>query len=243
MNNFKNSGPGGLRNRPEYVGGRPSSDADYSTKKKFGGKPAFGSNRGGDRGDRGGRGHGERGGDRGGRGGFGGNRGGERREVEMFKTTCTACGKPAEVPFRPDGSKPVLCRDCFASNKSDDHGGFGGRDRSSNDRGGRDSRPERNFESPRSDRGSSPDYKALLTQVSTLEAKINEILSILKTTSVPVATPAAEVAMEVAEVSVKEKKPNKEVAKKAVKKTAEKMAEKKVAKKVVKKAAKKVVKK
>jgi CxxC-x17-CxxC domain-containing protein len=154
-----------------------------------------------------------------------------------------ACGKPAEVPFRPDGSKPVLCRDCFASNKSDDRGGFAGRDRSSNDRGGRDSRPERNFESPRSDRGSSLDYKALLTQVSTLEAKMNEILSILKTTSVPVDTPAAEVVMEAAEVSVKEKKPKNEVAMKVVKKAAEKVAEKKVAKKVVKKAAKKVVKK
>ena len=34
---------------------------------------------------------------------------------ELFKTTCTTCGKPCEVPFRPDGIKPVLCRDCFAT--------------------------------------------------------------------------------------------------------------------------------
>lgn len=229
MNNFKNSGPGGLRNRPEYVGGRPSSDADYSTKKKFGKKPSFGANRGGDRGGRGGH------GDRGGRGGFGGNRGGDRREVEMFKTTCTACGKAAEVPFRPDGSKPVLCRDCFASNKPDDRGGDrGGRDRFSSDR-----RPERSFSASQGDRGLSPDYKALLAQVSTLEAKMNEILAILKTAVVPEIAPTAEEAVENAEIPAKKKKPRKVAAKKVTKKAVKKVPEKKIAKKVLKKAIKK----
>ncbi len=234
MNNFKNSGPGGLRNRPAFVGGRPKSDADYSTKKKFGGKPGFGGSRGGDKGDRGGRGHGDRGGAR---GGFGGNRGGERRDVEMFKTTCTACGKAAEVPFRPDGSKPVLCRDCFASNKPDDRGGDrGGRDRFSNDR-----KPERSFNAPQRDQGPSQDYKTLLAQVSTLEAKMNEILAILKTA--PASEPEAQT--EIAEISAKEQKTKKAAVKKVAKKVVEKKAPvKKVAeKKVVKKAAKKVAKK
>jgi CxxC-x17-CxxC domain-containing protein len=31
----------------------------------------------------------------------------------MFKTICSDCGKECEVPFKPNGSKPVFCRDCF----------------------------------------------------------------------------------------------------------------------------------
>ncbi|EKD78243.1 MAG: hypothetical protein ACD_41C00385G0013 [uncultured bacterium] len=69
------------------------------------------------------------------RGGFrGGNRGGGFRdrneEREMFQATCTECGKSCEVPFRPTGNKPVLCRDCFRAARSDDRGGrdSGGRD-------------------------------------------------------------------------------------------------------------------
>jgi len=53
---------------------------------------------------------------------FKGNKGfgGEKR---MFKTTCDSCGGVAEVPFRPDGSKPVYCRDCFRKDE-----GFGRRE-------------------------------------------------------------------------------------------------------------------
>ncbi|MGE5708397.1 MAG: zinc-ribbon domain containing protein [Bacteroidota bacterium] len=32
---------------------------------------------------------------------------------EMFTTTCSACGIETQVPFKPNGSKPVYCRDCF----------------------------------------------------------------------------------------------------------------------------------
>jgi CxxC-x17-CxxC domain-containing protein len=31
----------------------------------------------------------------------------------MFKAICSDCGKECEVPFKPNGSKPVFCRDCF----------------------------------------------------------------------------------------------------------------------------------
>ncbi len=46
----------------------------------------------------------------------GGGGGGERRSFaarQMFNTTCSSCGGPAEVPFQPRGDKPVYCRDCF----------------------------------------------------------------------------------------------------------------------------------
>ena len=44
-------------------------------------------------------------------GGYGG--GYSDRPREMFTTTCDSCGKEARVPFRPTGSKPVYCSDCF----------------------------------------------------------------------------------------------------------------------------------
>jgi CxxC-x17-CxxC domain-containing protein len=31
----------------------------------------------------------------------------------MFDATCSNCGKPCRVPFRPTNGKPVLCSDCF----------------------------------------------------------------------------------------------------------------------------------
>ena len=38
----------------------------------------------------------------------------ERRPREMFSATCASCGREAQVPFRPTGSKPVYCSDCFS---------------------------------------------------------------------------------------------------------------------------------
>ncbi|WP_455276881.1 CxxC-x17-CxxC domain-containing protein [[Eubacterium] cellulosolvens] len=31
----------------------------------------------------------------------------------MYKITCSECGNEAEVPFKPDGDRPVYCRDCY----------------------------------------------------------------------------------------------------------------------------------
>lgn len=36
---------------------------------------------------------------------------GDRKE--MHRVTCDACGKKCEVPFKPTGSKPVKCSNCF----------------------------------------------------------------------------------------------------------------------------------
>lgn len=219
MNNFKSSGPGGMRKRPEFMGGRPKSDANYGPKKSFEKKSFGGNDRGGSRGN-------DRGGDRGGFGG--GNRGGERREVELFKTVCTTCGKPCEVPFKPDGSKPVLCRDCFA-NKSDDRGGSQTRDRFSNDRPAR--APERKFDAPSPERGPSPDFKALTQQIKTLESKMHEVLELLRETPVKAPAKAPAKATEVDAAPAKVRKPKKEVVAKKVAKKAAKKAVKKVAKK------------
>lgn len=49
-----------------------------------------------------------------GSGGFGGARPrattGDR---QMYDVTCDQCGVQTQVPFKPNGAKPVYCRDCF----------------------------------------------------------------------------------------------------------------------------------
>jgi CxxC-x17-CxxC domain-containing protein len=57
----------------------------------------------------------------GGRGGGGGRSfggGGDRGPRQMFPATCASCGQQTEVPFKPSGSRPVYCRDCFQAQRS-----------------------------------------------------------------------------------------------------------------------------
>jgi CxxC-x17-CxxC domain-containing protein len=81
----------------------------------------------------------------------------------MFKATCSKCGKECEVPFKPTGSKPVYCRDCFRTI----------RDSASGNSYSRDSRKP-NFDN---NRGSSyPQYKE---QFEALNTKLDKILKLL----------------------------------------------------------------
>ncbi|HBN07299.1 MAG TPA: zinc-binding protein [Cyanobacteria bacterium UBA8530] len=41
------------------------------------------------------------------------NRGEGRGAREMFEVTCSSCGVQTQVPFKPSGSRPVFCHDCF----------------------------------------------------------------------------------------------------------------------------------
>ena len=77
-----------------------------------------------------------------GRPSFGGGGGRDRDDrPQMYKATCGDCGDQCEVPFRPSGDRPVLCKDCFRGNdgaerpRRDSREKSFGRDR---DRGGRD---------------------------------------------------------------------------------------------------------
>lgn len=38
---------------------------------------------------------------------------------EMHKVTCSECGAESEVPFKPDGQRPVYCRECYQKHKKD----------------------------------------------------------------------------------------------------------------------------
>jgi CxxC-x17-CxxC domain-containing protein len=50
--------------------------------------------------------------------GGGGGGGYSSRPREMHTTTCSSCGKEAQVPFVPRGDRPVYCSDCFSSQRA-----------------------------------------------------------------------------------------------------------------------------
>lgn len=46
-----------------------------------------------------------------------GNRGFDRPPREMHKIVCSDCGQEGEVPFKPDGTRPVYCKECFGKHR------------------------------------------------------------------------------------------------------------------------------
>ncbi len=151
----------------------------FSRGGNFGG--GFGGNKGGNR-----FGSGSQGGSRGGFGG--GNRGGfssgPREDREMFDATCGECGNNCQVPFRPNGRKPVLCSNCFRK----DEGGNDraprsfGNDRPSFNRPSYGDRPsygeKRSFGGDRFNKGS--EGKPNDERLQSIEAKLDVILSQLR---------------------------------------------------------------
>jgi len=108
----------------------------FGRDKKFGGRPSFGKPR------------------------FGA---GSHDRPEMHKATCSKCGKPCEVPFRPNGSKPVLCRDCFRSEGGGASGGF----------------ERKSFDKPRFP-VRLPDPRPAMDEMIKINAKLDKILKILE---------------------------------------------------------------
>ncbi len=55
-------------------------------------------------------------------------------QKRMFDCYCDNCGNEISVPFKPDGKRPVYCRDCLrinqTRNKHRSNQGFGGREMS-----------------------------------------------------------------------------------------------------------------
>lgn len=43
-------------------------------------------------------------------------------QKQLYKATCANCGNTCEVPFKPNGSKPVLCKDCFQGSAQEGRG-------------------------------------------------------------------------------------------------------------------------
>jgi CxxC-x17-CxxC domain-containing protein len=88
----------------------------------------------------------------------------------MFKAVCANCGKDCEVPFKPNGTKPVLCNDCFRR----DNGNNSHNDYHRND--GRQTPYQRTHSYPRPQYSQTPDYKR---QFEELNAKLDKILKIV----------------------------------------------------------------
>ena len=36
---------------------------------------------------------------------------------EMHDITCSECGTETQVPFKPDGERPVYCKDCYQAKR------------------------------------------------------------------------------------------------------------------------------
>ncbi|MFA6160679.1 MAG: CxxC-x17-CxxC domain-containing protein [Patescibacteria group bacterium] len=132
----------------------------------------FNSNRGGGFGGRQGGGGGSRGPwDR----GSGGRDGGR---PAMFRATCSECGNSCEVPFKPNGSKPVFCNDCFRRDENPSPRRF---------EGAGERRPSFNSDAPKQSYGggsNSQDSKEILylkEQIKVANTKLDNILKALST--------------------------------------------------------------
>lgn len=42
---------------------------------------------------------------------------GSRPPREMHDVVCSECEKETQVPFKPDGERPVYCQDCYRSKR------------------------------------------------------------------------------------------------------------------------------
>ena len=134
------------------------------------------------------------------RGGFGGGskfgrggNGGGFRQSEMFSTTCAECRKSCEVPFRPNGEKPVYCSDCFR-NKG------GSSDFPQRESRGRDF-PKREFSQstrPQFDAGNTADLKK---QLDSMSSKLDRLMEMVMKNSSPVAQESASKRVDVVELA------------------------------------------
>ncbi len=89
---------------------------------------------------------------------------------ELFKAQCSNCKNECDVPFKPNGMKPVFCQNCF---KRDE------------DRDARGSFQKRDFNTPRSyaPASQSNDHRIddLKRQMMTLDSKLDRVLQMLET--------------------------------------------------------------
>ncbi len=85
---------------------------------------------------------------------------------EMHKAVCDECGNSCEVPFRPSGDKPIYCSNCFEEKG-----------------GGRTNRPSQRGSGRAGFEKRDNTNKQLLEQVTSLNAKLDRIISVLEGSS------------------------------------------------------------
>lgn len=108
----------------------------------------------------------------------GGSHGGysSRPQPELFDAVCSDCGNGCQVPFRPNGQKPVLCRDCFGGKPVRDQGKPSHRD-AKRGFGGRDDHRSGGFASRRSQDNTGNDE--LKRRIDVLDKKMDVIIDML----------------------------------------------------------------
>jgi len=92
---------------------------------------------------------------------FGSKSAGPRRDdaPQKFDAVCSKCGKACQVPFRPNGKRPVFCNDCFgAPQGSSSRGSF----------------------SAGAGEGGGKSIADLTRQIAAMNAKIDTMLEILE---------------------------------------------------------------
>lgn len=156
----------------------------------------------------------------------GGKSFGNNDDREMFQATCSGCGKPCQVPFKPSFGKPVFCDECFTKTRN---GETPMRSNSYSDRGDRGARP-----APAS---STANTDVLARQMQVIAGKLDTLIDLVSraqstkqtSASAPIAAPAKKEAVTNPEL--------KALVKKAVKVAKPVVAKKVAAKKVVTKKA------
>ena len=127
----------------------------------------------------------------GGRPQFGGDKrgfGGPRSESsgERFTAVCADCGNTCDVPFRPNGKKPVYCKACFPKHHADTRGE---RDFSRGPVPRSFERREPSFVP--APRPAAPDHRidTIIRDIATLSAKVDALAQILAARATPAAAP------------------------------------------------------
>jgi len=150
-----------------------------------------------------------------GRPSFGGDRRTDSRGFdapkELYKTSCAKCQNACEVPFRPNGMKPVYCKDCFVRD---------------DERSPRDSFQKKSFGNDRPSYGNDraparaaapvEDYRigAILKELQAVHAKIEHLSAQLSNTAYSsIISASNEKAEKPEKKEVKATAPKKEVAK------------------------------
>lgn len=123
------------------------------------------------------------------------NRGGSDRfqsDRQMHKANCSNCGNACEVPFRPNGKKPIFCSNCFVKDDAPRSTFAPKRDFAA--------RPSFNAAPARDDRG----MQELKREMQSINEKLSRMLSLMEVAQVPVVAKAP-AAKKVAKKATKKK--------------------------------------
>ncbi len=136
--------------------------------------------------------------------------GGDFRPTEMHQAVCSKCGRTCEVPFRPNGKKPVYCKECFEGTTRDTPPqNFERRDFHAPSQPRPQYNEERTFQPVRDTR-----IDDLKRQMDAMQSKLDRVLHMLESAARPAASAALPEAASAPEATKKPAAPKKPAAKK-----------------------------